>query len=415
MKDDCCGNKICEVGEVYLECMDCPNCDDENKCTSDSYDYNKHECVNKPILDVVCCGNTLCEEGYETNSDCPKDCPSCDDANECTKDSYDYDGQKCIHEPIAPCYLRPITLTPAAPEIDYQIKIELTSSNFDYSKAKTDGEDIRFFDENDNPLNYWIEDWNGAGGVSTVWVKVTSSGTDKIYMYYGHPDASSASTGSAVFEFFEGFDYSGESELTQVWNKHGSPVIELSDSIVTITTSGAEEHGGQHISKNVGASILLNNLVEMYVKRFSGGGYANHMANIGYASSIGGSISDGNCWAVLRYNPSPDGGIVVFGGNHGGITSSPIGSFNIIKIYHQEGISYAYEPQSTKVAEYNWPGEPPLGDYVLLGGQTYNSGNGKASYDWIRIRKYTSTEPSATVGNEKAVGESAIKELYTKQ
>lgn len=415
IKDDCCGNKICEAGEAYPECMDCPNCDDENKCTSDSYDYNNNECVNEPILDVVCCGNTLCEEGYETNSDCQKDCPSCDDANACTKDSYDYDEQKCIHELTPPCYLKSITLTPAVPEIDYQIKIELTTANFDYSKVETNGEDIRFFDKNHNPLNYWIEDWNDTEGVSTVWVKAANSGMEKIYMYYGYPDASSASNGSAVFEYFEGFDYASESELIQVWNKNGSPVIELSDSIVTITTSGAEEHGGQYISKNVGAAILLNNIVEVYVKRFSDGGDVNHMANIGYASSFGGPINDIISWAVLRHSPSPDGGIVVFGGNHGGIASPPIGSFNIVKIYHQDGVSYAYEPPGTKVAEYSWPSEPPQGDYVLLGGQTEKSGKGKASYDWIRIRKYTSQEPSADVGNEEAVGESTIKEFYIKQ
>jgi len=95
MKDDCCGNKICEVGESYPECTDCPNCDDENKCTTDSYDYNKHECVNKPILDVVCCGNTLCEEGYETNSNCLRDCPNCDDNSRLTADSFDYAAQEC--------------------------------------------------------------------------------------------------------------------------------------------------------------------------------------------------------------------------------------------------------------------------------------------------------------------------------
>jgi hypothetical protein len=42
-----------------------------------------------------CCGNTLCEEGYETNSDCPKDCPSCDDNSRLTVDSFSYKTQEC--------------------------------------------------------------------------------------------------------------------------------------------------------------------------------------------------------------------------------------------------------------------------------------------------------------------------------
>ena len=39
---NCCGNKICEVGETYATCpADCPNCDDDNKCTKDHYDYHE--------------------------------------------------------------------------------------------------------------------------------------------------------------------------------------------------------------------------------------------------------------------------------------------------------------------------------------------------------------------------------------
>jgi|GEM_PF-1337184 len=100
---NCCGNKICEVGETYGTCsVDCPNCDDKNKCTEDSYNYHEHQCINVPILDIVCCGNTVCETG-ETYENCPRDCPNCDDDNACTKDSYDYHKQKCVNNPIIPC------------------------------------------------------------------------------------------------------------------------------------------------------------------------------------------------------------------------------------------------------------------------------------------------------------------------
>ena len=390
------------IGVYFFLIPRCPaSCDD-------GYLYTQDVCSKK--TDYECsyttiekyCRNKICEAG-ETYENCPEDCPSCDDNNKCTKDSYDYHQQKCIYESDAACYSKTITLTPATTGIDYQVKIELNSSNFNYSKAKTNGEDIRFFDKGGNSLDYWIEDWNGAGRVSVVWVKVSSPQTDEIYMYYGYPNAISASTASAVFEFFDDFSYSDESALTKVWNKYGTPVIELSDGIVTITAPQDKEHGGQHIFKSVGSTTLLNNIVEINTKRFSG--HDSHMANIGYASSVGGSISDGDSWAVLRYSPSFDGSLVVFGGNHGSIASSPIGSFNVIKIYHQEGVSYAYEPTSTKVAEYSWPTEPPPGEYVLLGGATTTYGTGKASYDWIRVRKYTSTEPIATVGDEEAVSE----------
>lgn len=100
---NCCGNDVCEAGEVYPDCAaDCPNCDDRNECTVDEYDYNKQECVNTPVLDVVCCGNGLCELGEDYES-CTRDCPNCDDANDCTEDSFDYHEQECVNEPIPDC------------------------------------------------------------------------------------------------------------------------------------------------------------------------------------------------------------------------------------------------------------------------------------------------------------------------
>ena len=49
---NCCGNELCEVGEIYPECVaDCSNCDDKNNCSVDEYDYHEQKCVNTPILD----------------------------------------------------------------------------------------------------------------------------------------------------------------------------------------------------------------------------------------------------------------------------------------------------------------------------------------------------------------------------
>lgn len=93
-KNDCCGNKKCETGEVYTSCEeDCASCDDKNECTKDSYDYNLQKCINEIIK--PCCGNGICDKGAETNVDCSKDCPNCDDKNESTTDSFNYITQKC--------------------------------------------------------------------------------------------------------------------------------------------------------------------------------------------------------------------------------------------------------------------------------------------------------------------------------
>ncbi len=100
---DCCGNAACENKESYETCSaDCPNCDDNNKCTADSFDYHLQKCANAPILENVCCGNGACEVGEDYQT-CARDCPNCDDNNKCTKDRYDYHQQKCVNEIIIPC------------------------------------------------------------------------------------------------------------------------------------------------------------------------------------------------------------------------------------------------------------------------------------------------------------------------
>jgi hypothetical protein len=99
---DCCGNLRCESGENYDNCaLDCPECNDNNLCTTDSYDHVSQECRYEPV--TPCCGNGVCDRGAESRSSCPQDCPDCNDRDSCTRDSYDYNRQACKNEPITPC------------------------------------------------------------------------------------------------------------------------------------------------------------------------------------------------------------------------------------------------------------------------------------------------------------------------
>ena len=63
----CDGNKICEDGE-YLSSIDCPNCDDSNVCTRDTYSYSNSSCGHEGIPN--CCGNSVCERGEDSVSMC---------------------------------------------------------------------------------------------------------------------------------------------------------------------------------------------------------------------------------------------------------------------------------------------------------------------------------------------------------
>jgi len=78
---------------------------------------------------------------------------------------------------------------------DFPVLVALTSSNFDFNKAKDNGEDIRFVDSDDSAeLKYEIEKWDKTNQKAWIWVKVPqidgSSSTDYIWMYYGNSGAS---------------------------------------------------------------------------------------------------------------------------------------------------------------------------------------------------------------------------------
>ncbi|MHA2090140.1 MAG: DUF2341 domain-containing protein, partial [Candidatus Kariarchaeaceae archaeon] len=100
--------------------------------------------------------------------------------------------EKLSDVPLGWSYKKMIDISPATSVADYQIMLIVSVTNFNYSEAKPDGSDLRFYDFSNNSLNYWIESWN-ITGISIIWVKIPTAGTSQIYMYYGNPTAVSKS------------------------------------------------------------------------------------------------------------------------------------------------------------------------------------------------------------------------------
>ena len=92
-------------------------------------------------------------------------------------------------------YYKPIRITErtGGDLVDYTVRIVLDSTNFDFSRAKSDGSDIRFLDsDNTTLLDYWIEKWDPVSQEAIVWVKIPllpGGATKTIYMLYGNPAA----------------------------------------------------------------------------------------------------------------------------------------------------------------------------------------------------------------------------------
>jgi len=88
---------------------------------------------------------------------------------------------------------RPVTVsnTTASTLTDHQVRIVVPL----YPEMQSDFDDIRFTTDDGTLLNYWIEFYDSSSAI--VWVKVPSipaNGSTTIYLYYGNPSATSASS-----------------------------------------------------------------------------------------------------------------------------------------------------------------------------------------------------------------------------
>lgn len=81
------------------------------------------------------------------------------------------------------------------------LPIELSAANFDFTKAESDGTDLRFTDENGNLLDFVRRFHDAAGKTALYHVKMpvcAAGATLTLFLFFGNPDASDASDFNAT-------------------------------------------------------------------------------------------------------------------------------------------------------------------------------------------------------------------------
>ncbi len=105
-------------------------------------------------------------------------------------------------------YRRSITISNEGSTIytNYQVNIILDRSNFEFNNSDPDGNDIRFY-YNENSIPYWIESWDSSAQNASVWVNVPAIANPDtvIYMYYGNEGETSESDFDNTFTKDSGF------------------------------------------------------------------------------------------------------------------------------------------------------------------------------------------------------------------
>ncbi len=92
--------------------------------------------------------------------------------------------------------------------VDQPVLITLDSA-FDFTKAESDGSDLRVTaDDGVTLLDFWIETWDAVGENAGVRVTLPtlSIGGETVYLYYGKTGTAALSDGAPVFTVYDGFE-----------------------------------------------------------------------------------------------------------------------------------------------------------------------------------------------------------------
>ncbi len=99
---------------------------------------------------------------------------------------------------------------------EFPLLVRLHRDWFDFSEAKSHGEDLRFSSSAGAPLFHQIEQWDAGAGTASVWVRVPriqGNERQELRVYWGKSDAVDTSNGRAVFNDSNGY--------LSVWHMNG--------------------------------------------------------------------------------------------------------------------------------------------------------------------------------------------------
>lgn len=90
-----------------------------------------------------------------------------------------------------------------SPVAQVAVPVRLTLADFDFTRAREGGADLRFVTKDDGmPLPYHLEKYSRADEVAVAWVQLPAvgSGAETIWLYHGNPKAAAAADPGATYD-----------------------------------------------------------------------------------------------------------------------------------------------------------------------------------------------------------------------
>jgi hypothetical protein len=275
---------------------------------------------------------------------------------------------------------------------DYQIIIRLnTAYLIQQGKMRSDCGDIRVTDSSGNLLPIWIDPATKNFWGTKIYVKVPSipaNGTVTLYLFYGNPDATDISDGSATFDFFD--DFPGTTLDTTKWTATrwtgtGTWSVTVNNGYVEINVGAGTRAG---IVSNTAFAFPF--IVEGAFRYVSGDQVWNSITQ-----TAGGSHND-----LVEHGYGSTGGTYYYRKASGGTYTN---YQNFSRLAPRGGFAYFRQEWTTSSSRYfeYFPYEGQVNSTTTQ--DRYTSGScyiqlstigGVAQWDWVAVRKYAATPPA---------------------
>lgn len=131
-------------------------------------------------------------------------------------------------------------------QTDFQVPVQLDSTNFNYAATRAGGADLRFLDANGKVLNHQVDTWDAAG-TSVIWLRLPklTVGSTMVWLYYGNPTAETPA----------------DAQTAAVWPAPYAGVWHLSGDAKDATPHGFDGMnvvGGSFVAAKEGRGFMLN-------------------------------------------------------------------------------------------------------------------------------------------------------------
>jgi len=381
---DCDGDPDYCSGSIWYDCYD------DNQCPS-GYSCVNNDCVDAtpPQYSLNSTNSTLAGSAVEHRL-------KWTDNVGLSGYIFNFCNGTCNTEWALPGFKRCRNITISSPINDYQYKLILNTTNFNYSYANDDGSDIRIVNASCGnggvEVPYWIEKWNKTGE-STIWFRGDNSSTTTYAIYYNNTQAESKSNGAKTFIFFD--DFNNLNNWNNPYPSYYTITTVDGRSVLKMTYPSGSTSG--HLAAKTPVSGIVNKEV-VYSARWWGGNsdmddtvgygpsgtsktyyayqslgdtstsYGKHRVFLEGGSYVKGSVNAQSSWktAKMWINTTSD-----VWGYYDGELLHGTGSLS-----HTTGyLRFDIDPDSTSRGMY---------------------------YDWIFVKKYTTTEPTTTLGEEES-------------